>query len=59
MSQKSIATIDDLRQAVALLTSNVNALCNANTSDEIVKHFISAKDLLVEIYKFNVERLSH
>lgn len=59
MPKKPIENADELRAAVVLLTANANAMCNAKDTEEIVKYFIEAKDLLVNIYKYNVESNLH
>ena len=46
----------DLRSMVALLTSRVNNMCNATTTEDVATEFIKVKDLLIDIYKRNVER---
>jgi hypothetical protein len=59
MAKKPIESEKELREAVVLLTASANAMCNAKDTEEIVKHFIEAKDTLVNIYKYNVERNLH
>lgn len=59
MPKKPIENTNELREAVVLLTASANAMCNAKDTEEIVKHFIEAKDTLVNIYKYNVERNLH
>ena len=48
---------NDLRAAVTYLTANVNAMCNASDINVIIQNFTQAKDKLIEIYKYNVEKL--
>lgn len=48
---------NDMRTAVTYLTANVNEMCNTNDVDNVMKCFCEAKDRLIEIYKYNVERL--
>lgn len=50
---------NDLRTALALITENVAGMCNVNTTEDVIDRFLVAKDLLVEVYKFNVARVSH
>ena len=59
MAKKPIESEKELREAVVLLTASANAMCNSKDTEEIVKHFIEAKDTLVNIYKYNVERNLH
>ena len=48
---------DELRTAVTLLTANVNNMCNTTDIEEVIKTFCESKDLLIDIYKYNVVRL--
>lgn len=54
----TIKNIEDVRAAVVTLTSNLNNMCNATTTEAVSNEFISAKDLLVALFKYNVERTS-
>ena len=54
---EQIQNVNELRTAVTLLTANVNNMCNTNDLDEVIKAFCEAKDLLINIYKYNVEKL--
>ena len=58
METPAIQNMNDLRSAVVKLTANVNNMCNTNTTEDVVDAFIAAKDLLVAVYKFNVERVN-
>lgn len=50
-------TNTDIRSTAALITSKINAMCNAKTTEEIVANFVDAKDLLIALYKLNVEKV--
>lgn len=58
MPKKPIENVNELREAVVLLNANANAMCNAKDTEEIIKYFIESKDLLVNIYKYNVEKIT-
>ena len=47
----------ELRRDVTLLTASINKMCNTTDIDEVTKEFCEAKDLLINIYKYNVARL--
>ena len=47
---------NDMRAMVVLLNSNINNMCNATNTDDVSKEFVEAKDRLVALFKFNVER---
>lgn len=51
-----IKSMEDIRGAVAVLTSKVYAMCNAKNTDEVNEAMSDAKDLLIATYKFNYER---
>ena len=46
----------EMRAEVVQLTANINNMCNAKDIDTVSKEFIEAKDRLVALFKFNVER---
>ena len=54
---EQIQNANELRAAVTLLTANVNNMCNTDDLDEVIKAFCESKDLLINIYKYNVVRL--
>ena len=47
----------DLRSMVAIMTNSVNKMCNSKTVEEVNEEFVKVKDVLIEIYKHNVERV--
>ena len=49
----------DFRTAATLISASVNKMCNVSTTEEVTAEFTTAKDLLVEIFKHNVERVRH
>lgn len=51
-------TNNDLRSNVALITASINNMCNANNVDDVVSEFVKVKDLLIELYKQNVEKFN-
>lgn len=46
----------ELREMVVKLTAHINNMCNVSTTEDVSKEFVAAKDHLVAIFKFNVER---
>ena len=48
-----------LRTKAALLTASINAMCNAKDIDSVAASFSEAKNLLVEIFKLNVEKFNN
>ena len=54
---KQIQNANELRTAVTLLTANVNNMCNTKDIDDVVKTLCESMELLINIYKYNVERL--
>ena len=58
METTVIQNMNELRSAVVKLTANVNNMCNTTTTEDVIDAFIAAKDLLVAVYKFNVERVN-
>ena len=55
--EQTIKNVNELRSAVTLLSARVNNMCNATTTEEVAVEFSEAKDLLVAIFKFNVQRM--
>lgn len=53
-----IEDMNDVRAAVAMLTSKVNEMCNSKTTEEVSEACVEAKNLLIELFKFNVNRTS-
>lgn len=47
---------NEMRTEVVLLNANINNMCNATNIEDISKEFVEAKDRLVALFKFNVER---
>ena len=58
MEENKINNNDEMRAAAVMLTACVNKMCNANNTDDASTEFIKAKELLVNLFKFNVERTS-
>ena len=54
--ETKIENMNDVRAAVANLTAKINGMCNVKTTDEVSAEFVAAKDLLIALFKFNVER---
>lgn len=48
----------EIRSIATLLTAKVNTMCNSLTTEEVIANFVQAKDLLIALYKLNVEKLS-
>lgn len=57
MDVKPITNDTEQRSATILLNANGLSMCNAKTSEELVEHFSQAKDLLIELYKYNAKRI--
>lgn len=55
--QNNELDMNNIRGCVSLLQANVNAMCNAKTTEEIIDAFVNSKDLLIAIYRFNIGRL--
>lgn len=51
-----INNLNEMRTEVVLLNANINNMCNATNIEDISKQFVEAKDRLVALFKFNVER---
>ena len=49
---------NDIRSMSVLLNACVNNMCNEKDSDTVTKEFVAAKDLLVNLFKVNVDRVS-
>lgn len=58
MSQKTINNYDELRDSVALINNGVLEMCNAKTTDDVVKAFLPLSDLLSAVFRYNVLRVS-
>ena len=46
----------ELNSAVSLLQAHSIQMCNDTNVEDIAKNFVAAKDLLIAIYKYNVEK---
>ena len=55
--EKKINTPEEMRIVAVVLNSNINQMCNATNIEEVSKAFVEAKDNLVALFKFNVERV--
>lgn len=53
-----IENVNELRASITLLTNYATTMSNATTTEEVINSFIFAKDVLVEIYKFNTQRVT-
>ena len=58
MENKTIITRQDLNAAVANLYAHTLNMCNEKTLDDVLKNFVEAKDYLIAIYKYNVDKYS-
>ena len=56
---ETITNNKELREAVTLLTAEVQNMCNTTAQESAVHSFVNSKDLLILIYKYNIERLSN
>lgn len=46
----------ELNSAVSLLQAHSIQMCNDTSVEDVAKNFVIAKDLLIAIYKYNVEK---
>lgn len=53
-----ITNRDELNAAATRLRAHSVQMCNDTTLEDMNNNFIIAKDLLIAIYKYNVERLN-
>lgn len=58
MAEKTINNATELNSAVALTTNHLYNMCNSKDIGDIIKSFTEAKDYLIAIYKYNVEKLT-
>lgn len=58
MAVTPVTNASEQRSATILLQASTLNMCNAKTKEDLVKNFTDAKDLLIELYKYNAERLS-
>ena len=47
----------EIRSTAAVLTAKINEMCNSNNTEEVISKFVEAKDLLIALYKLNVEKV--
>ena len=52
-----ITSNNEARSAAAILSAKINCMCNTNKLEEILDAFCKSKDLLINIYKYNVDRV--
>ena len=52
MTVTPITNSTELRSAVILLNAHALKMCNDTSSESLVENFTVAKDLLIEIYKY-------
>lgn len=57
MAVKPIENDAEQRSAVIMLNHHTLGICNEKTMDKLVEHFCEAKDLLIELYKYNCKRI--
>ena len=53
-----ITNNEELRAAVTIATNSLYIMCNTKDSVELLNAFTSAKDNLIEIYKYNHLRIN-
>lgn len=51
-----IITREDLNTAVTQLRAYSIQMCNDTNAEDVYKNFTIAKDLLMKIYKYNIDR---
>ena len=51
-----INTREELNSAVAQLHAYSIQMCNDTNIEDVTKNFVTTKDLLIAIYKYNVEK---
>jgi hypothetical protein len=57
MDKIEIKTMEDLRSCVSMLMNSVTAMCNEKDTDGVMRDFSVSKDLLIEIFKYNANRV--
>ena len=55
MEVKSTNSVE-LNSAVSLLQAHSIQMCNDTNIEDVRKNFVAAKDILIAIYKYNVEK---
>lgn len=55
MNNKTMSR-EEVRIAIKQLTGYMNAMCNTEDANEVNTLFVNSKDLLIGVYKYNVER---
>ena len=50
-------TKNDIRTMATLITTSVNSMCNCDSEKDITNEFIKLKDLIIALYKKNIERV--
>lgn len=50
--------LEQIRSAVVLLTATINKMCNVSTAEEVQQCCVQAKDLLITVYKANINRVT-
>ena len=57
--ETKINNMSEVRGTIARITHHLNNMCNTNETEDVSANFIEAKDLLIALFKFNVERTSN
>ena len=58
MNETIITSTAELRSAVAIANSHINAICNSKDIDLICTEFIKLKEVLNAIFRYKVEEVS-
>lgn len=48
----------DIRSMVAVLTNSVNNMCNTKSIEDVNNEFLKIKDMIINIYKYNIDRVN-
>lgn len=48
----------DIRSMVAVLTNSVNNMCNTKSVEDVNNEFLKIKDMIINIYKYNMDRVN-
>lgn len=59
MAVNPITNDTEQRSATIMLNHHTLCICNEKTMDKLVEHFCEAKDLLIELYKYNCKRIAN
>ena len=47
-----------IREKATIAIAAINNMCNVTTTDEVINEFVKIKDLIIELYKVNIDRVN-